>query len=93
MVFHSDTTNEMIYMEEAETLFDRIGIMRDGKLLALGKADELKELAGMDKFEDAFVAIVKGAVLAGNMAGIFPHIYWGAMSRIVTLPWNKNMVF
>lgn len=49
------------YMEEAEALSDRIGIMRDGKLLALGTAVELKEMAGTDKFEDAFVAIVKGA--------------------------------
>lgn len=50
------------YMEEAESLSDRIGIMKDGKLLALGTADELKEKAGTDKFEDAFVAIVKGAL-------------------------------
>jgi ABC-2 type transport system ATP-binding protein len=48
------------YMEEAEALSDRIGIMKDGKLLALGTADELKEKAGNEKFEDAFVAIVKG---------------------------------
>lgn len=48
------------YMEEAEALSDRIGIMRDGKILALGTAEELKEKAGADKFEDAFVAIVKG---------------------------------
>jgi ABC-2 type transport system ATP-binding protein len=47
-------------MEEAEALSDRIGIMKDGKLLALGTADELKEKAGNEKFEDAFVAIVKG---------------------------------
>ena len=48
------------YMEEAEELSDRIGIMRGGRLLALGTARELKALAGKDKFEDAFVAIVKG---------------------------------
>lgn len=48
------------YMEEAEALSDRIGIMRDGRLLALGTAVELKEQAGTEKFEDAFVAIVKG---------------------------------
>ena len=48
------------YMEEAEELSDRVGIMRGGKLLALGTADELKALAGKEKFEDAFVAIVKG---------------------------------
>ncbi len=48
------------YMEEAEALSDRIGIMRDGKLLALGTAEELKEKAGTERFENAFVAIVKG---------------------------------
>lgn len=47
------------YMEEAESLSDRIGIMKDGRLLALGTADELKKKAGKDRFEDAFVAIVK----------------------------------
>lgn len=49
------------YMEEAEALSDRIGIMKDGKLLALGTAEELKAASGREKFEDAFVAIVKGA--------------------------------
>lgn len=48
------------YMEEAEALSDRIGIMKSGELLALGTAEELKKLAGTDKFEDAFIAIVKG---------------------------------
>lgn len=49
------------YMEEAEALSDRIGIMRGGKLLALGTAEEIKAQAGKEKFEDAFVAIVRGA--------------------------------
>ena len=49
------------YMEEAEALADRIGIMKDGKLLALGTAEALKAKAGTEKFEDAFVAIVKGS--------------------------------
>ncbi len=49
------------YMEEAEALSDRIGIMRDGELLVTGTADELKRSAGTDKFEDAFIHIVKGA--------------------------------
>ena len=47
------------YMEEAEALSDRIGIMAEGKLLASGTADELKARAGMTDFESAFVAIVK----------------------------------
>lgn len=49
------------YMEEAENLSDHIGIMKDGRLLAMGTVEELKEKAGEDKFEDAFVALVKGA--------------------------------
>ena len=34
--------------------------MKDGKLLALGTVDELKDKAKTDKFEDAFISIVKG---------------------------------
>lgn len=48
------------YMEEAEMLSDRIGIMKSGRLLALGPVDELKNRAGAVRFEDAFIAIVKG---------------------------------
>ena len=48
------------YMEEAETLSDRIGIMKNGKLLTIGSVDELKTIAKTDNFETAFVSIVKG---------------------------------
>ena len=47
------------YMEEAEALSDRIGIMKGGRLLAVGTAEELKKRARTDSFEEAFVAIVK----------------------------------
>ncbi len=51
------------YMEEAEALSDRIGIMKNGRLLAVGTAPELNAMAGTDDFESAFVAIVKeGAI-------------------------------
>lgn len=49
------------YMEEAEALSDRIGIMKAGRLIALGTAAELKAQAGVDRFEDAFIALVRGA--------------------------------
>ena len=49
------------YMEEAETLSDRIGIMKSGRLIAVGTAEELEQKAGIDDFEQAFVTIVKGA--------------------------------
>ncbi len=48
------------YMEEAEALSDRIAIMKDGKLLICGSADQIKEAAGTDNFEQAFIRIVKG---------------------------------
>lgn len=51
------------YLEEAESLSDRIGIMRDGSLKALGTAEELKRLAGKSNFEDAFVALAAGGDL------------------------------
>ena len=47
------------YMEEAESLSDRIGIMKGGKLLAIGTAEELIKKAGINDFEAAFVSIVK----------------------------------
>jgi ABC-2 type transport system ATP-binding protein len=48
-------------MEEAESLSDRIGIMKDGRLLAVGSTQELKDRASAENFESAFVAIVKEA--------------------------------
>ena len=47
------------YMEEAEELSDRIGVMKDGHLLATGTAQELKEMTGEEKFENAFIKLVK----------------------------------
>ena len=49
------------YMEEAQTLSDRIGIMKDGHLLAVGTVEELMDRAGARDFETAFVSIVKEA--------------------------------
>ena len=45
------------YLEEAEALSDRIGIMAKGELKAVGTANELKILAQTDKFEEAFIRI------------------------------------
>ena len=48
------------YMEEAQVLSDRVGIMKDGKLLAVGTPAQLQEKTGADSFENAFIAIVRG---------------------------------
>ena len=47
------------YMEEAEALSDRIGIMKNGSLLAVGTAEELLHKTGTCDFESAFISIVK----------------------------------
>ena len=48
------------YMEEAEALSDRVAIMKGGKLLVCDTAQKIKEIAGVEDFEEAFVRIVKG---------------------------------
>lgn len=50
------------YMEEAEALSDRIGIMKDGRLLACDTPEGIKSMTGEDTVERAFVKIVRGAV-------------------------------
>lgn len=45
------------YLEEAENLADRIGIMNNGKLKALGTVDEILKITNKTKFEDAFLSL------------------------------------
>ena len=47
------------YMEEAESLSDRIGIMKNGSLLSVGTVEELKHKTATTTFEAAFLSIVK----------------------------------
>lgn len=50
------------YMEEANSLSDRVGIMNKGKLIALGTPNELIKKSKTKTFEDAFVKIVTGGL-------------------------------
>ena len=45
------------YMEEAESLSDRIGIMANGNLIDVGTSEELIKKSNAKNFEDAFVKI------------------------------------
>lgn len=47
------------YMEEAEALSDRIGVMKDGELLYIGTTADICRRTGTDSLEKAFVALVK----------------------------------
>ena len=49
-------------MQEAEALSDRIAIMKSGKMLICGTADQRKEKVNEHNFEQAFIRIVKGAL-------------------------------
>ena len=51
------------YMEEAESLSDRIGIMSNGNLVDIGTAKELIKKTKTKNFEDAFVSIATGGEL------------------------------
>lgn len=51
------------YMEEAERLSDRIGIMAKGKLIDVGTSKELIQKTEAKNFEDAFVKIATGGEL------------------------------
>ena len=48
------------YMEEAESLSDRIGIMANGKIIDVGTSKELIKKTKTKNFEDAFVKIATG---------------------------------
>jgi ABC-2 type transport system ATP-binding protein len=47
------------YMEEAEALSDRVAILKNGGLLVFDTPAKIKEIAGADRFEDAFIRFVK----------------------------------
>ena len=51
------------YMEEAESLSDRVGIMKNGRLVATGTPTELINKSGAKNFEAAFVTIIKENII------------------------------
>lgn len=51
------------YMEEAEALSDRSGIMKGGRLLFVGTKEELYAATGKSSVEDAFISVVSGGDL------------------------------
>ena len=47
------------YLEEAQALSHRIGILKQGKLLALGTPQQIIDQTGAANFQDAFIALAK----------------------------------
>lgn len=50
-------TPEVLFMDEAERVADRVAIIDHGKIVAEGNPVELKEKTGTNTFEDAFPII------------------------------------
>lgn len=59
------------YMEEAESLSDKVAVMVDGQIKAMGNVEELKEQTGADNLEEAFVRIAQeGFVCIAQEGGV-----------------------
>ena len=52
------------YMEEAEALADRIAVMVDGKIRALGTLEELKAKTGKESLEESYIKNAEEGVSA-----------------------------
>ena len=50
------------FMDEAEELSDRIGIMKDGNLLFVGNKEVLLKETNSKNVEEAFISIVAGGI-------------------------------
>src|SRR5512141_2581897 len=58
------------YMEEAERVAGRIGIIDHGKMIALGTPQELKEKTKTTSLEDAFLALTGTSIREESAAPI-----------------------
>ena len=47
------------YLEEVEALADRVGILHEGRMRAVGTIEELKTETGRDSIEDAFLSLTE----------------------------------
>ncbi len=59
------------YMEEAER-FDHLIAMDDGKVLAVGTSDEIKQQTGAKTLEEGFIALLPEAKRQGHSAVVLP---------------------
>lgn len=49
------------YLEEAESMADRVGVMSAGRLVALGTVEQICQAAGRNTLEEAFLALTEVA--------------------------------
>ncbi len=61
------------YMDEAERVADRIGVIDHGRIVATGSPAELKERTGTRSLEEAFLALT-GTTIRDEAAGAADHM-------------------
>ena len=54
------------YLEEAQALSDRIGILKNGRLLAAGTVEQILAATAGKDLEEAFVSMVKEGGACGR---------------------------
>lgn len=54
------------YMDEADRVADRVGVIDHGKMVAQGTPKEIKENAGVESLEDAFLKLTGSAIRNEN---------------------------
>lgn len=59
------------YMEEAEALSDKVAVMVDGRIKAMGSVEELRAQTGAGNLEEAFVHIAEGAGMVTDSDAAF----------------------
>lgn len=73
------------YLEEADELADRVGIINDGKLVAEGTPDELKRKVGSDVIQVRLHSEDEPAVAALNELDVVEKIESGPRSLLVSV--------
>lgn len=57
-------------MPLAEMLCDRVGVINEGRIVAEGKVDELKELARVKDLEEVFLRLTRGEDLSEILSAL-----------------------
>lgn len=60
------------YLDEAETLCDRIGLLHNGRIVAEGDLTELRRLTGEERLSSIFLKVIGADVIAALQGAAFP---------------------
>ncbi|MBI1833508.1 MAG: ATP-binding cassette domain-containing protein [Candidatus Andersenbacteria bacterium] len=58
------------YMEEADRVADKVAVIDHGKIVAQGTTDEIKQQAGVDNLEEAFIKLTGHAIRTEEVGAV-----------------------